>query len=363
MQLLPIKIIIMKKYILRFLLLIISFSAQAQTAIKSKLTDSNNNPVAFANIYIPESKKSTLSNETGDFYIIINPNIDKTLIISHLSYQPVEIKITSDFPKYILLKEGSLQLNEVVIGKEITGYDIAFKVIENLKDNHDIDPAYYEYFTRVVQYDDNWKEIDLIQEYYGKLKHKAGHNTKALVYKSRVVPYTKAGEELTQKNTIDLWGIRIDNLLLYKPDYLKKGRVKNYDISIEGSVTINGHECYILQYSTDKNNYQDKFVTVYLDKKTYGIVKVIEKFSENNISYLERNFVNINDKWVLSSATRKWNPTKDITTTVYSYLTNKKDYADLDFTKTPFWEKLEKFNKNPNDTFWGNYQHIPLPEN
>lgn len=352
----------MKKHILHFLLLIISFPAVAQTSIRSKLTDSNNKPVAFANIYIPESKKSTLSNESGDFYMVINPATDKTLLISHLSYQPVEIKITSNFPENIILEEGSMRLSEIVIGKEITGYDIAVKVVENLKNNHDIDPAYYEYFTRVVQYDNNWKEIDLIQEYYGKLKHNGGHNTKALVYKSRVVPYTKAGEELTEEGSIDLWGIRIDNLLLYKPDYLKKSRLKNYDISIEGTTTINGHECYILQYTTDKD-YLDKFVTMFLDKKTYGIVKVIEKFSKNKISYLERNFVNINNKWVLSSATRKWNNTKDITTTVYSYLTEERDYADIDFTRTPFWEKLEKFNKNPNDTFWDNYQHIPLPEN
>lgn len=352
----------MKNHTLYLLLFFISFNTIAQTAIKSKLTDVNNNPVAFANIYIPESKKTTLSNESGDFYIVINPETDKTIIISHLSYQPVQIKITSSFPKNIVLEEGSLQLNEVVIGKQITGYDIALKVVENLKENHDVDPAYYEYFTRVVQYDDNWKEIDMIQEYYGKLKHTGNHDNKALIYKSRVVPYTKAGEELSKKRSMDLWGIRMNNLLLYKPEYLKKGRLKNYDISIEGTTTINEHDCYILQYATDKK-YFNQFIIIYLDRKTYGIVKVIEKPSKNRVSYMERNFVNINNKWVLSSATRKWNPAKDVITTVYNYLTDKKDYAEIDFTRTPFWESLEKFNKNPNDSFWNNYQHIPLPEN
>ncbi len=350
--------------ILQLLLLAIPFFAQAQTAIEAKITDSNNNPIAFANIYIPESKKSTLSNESGKFYIIINPHTDKTLLISHLSYQPTQIKINSNFPKKIVLKEGSLQLQEVVIGKQLTGYDIALKVVENLKENHDVAPAYYEYFTRIAEYTDDWKEINLIQEYYGKLKHTNSHNTKALVYKSRVVPYNVTGEELLKMDlSIDLWVIRGDNILLYKPDYLKKGKLKKYIITIEGSILLNGHECYILKYYSGEAAYSEKLATVYVDKETYGIIKTISKHDEKDSSYKERNFVNINNKWVLSSATRKWNGTKDITTTLYSYLTNENDYADIDFTRTPFWEKLKKFNKGPNDTFWDNYQHIPLPEN
>ncbi|MFL9838095.1 carboxypeptidase-like regulatory domain-containing protein [Flavobacterium sp. ST-75] len=355
----------MKSHTLYLLLFFISFNTIAQTAIKSKLTDVNNNPVAFANVYIPESKKTTLSNESGDFYMVINPETDKTVIISHLSYQPVQIKITSSFPKNIVLEEGSLQLNEVVIGKQITGYDIALKVVENLKENHDADPAYYEYFTRVVQYDDNWKEIDMIQEYYGKLKHTGNHDNKALIYKSRVVPYTKAGEEILQTDSsIDLWGIRSNNLLLYKPDYLKRAKLKNYNISTEGSITINGHECYILKYASDKISYSEyKKAILYIDKETFGIVKQISgSHSTQAVTYTERNFVKINGKWVMSAATNKHHLHK-IITTLYTYLTDKKDYEDINFIRTPFHKKLKRFNKNPNDTFWDNYQHIPLPEN
>lgn len=347
------------------ILFFISFTAFCQKALQGTIKDEANNPVAFANIYLPESKKSTVSNEDGKFYIIINPDTDKNLIISHLSYEGVQLAITDNFPETIVLKEGVLELDEVVIGKQVTGEEIALKIIENLKDNHDIEPAYYEYFTRVASYTKDWEHINLVEEFYGKLVHNANHNTKAKVIKSRVVSYNSAGDKMLEKDrSMSLWGIRMDNLLLYKPDFFKKRKLEDYTISVEGSVMINGIDCYVLKYTCDDSGIDiyNRKATAYVDKKSYALVKLISgNHTTETGPYLERNFVNIAEKWVLSSATEKWHNNK-ITTTLYTYLTDSADYKEEQFPATPFWEKLKKHNKNPNDTFWDNYQHIPLPE-
>ena len=163
---------------------------------------------------------------------------------------------------------------------------------------------------------------------------------------------------------MSFWGIRTDNLLLYLPNFLKKGKLKRYDITLEGSVIINGIDCYALKYTDNGGKYlDDKKATAYVDKETYAIVKLITRnYQTQSGNYLERNFVNIKNKWVLSIATEKCH-TKKLTTTLYNYLTDEKDYANEDFGKTTFNEKIEKYDKNPNDAFWDNYQHIPLPGN
>lgn len=354
----------MTKHILLLLLLITNSKSFSQSAIKSTIKDQNNNPIPFASIYLPDSKKSTMSNEDGEFYLVINPEIDKTVIISHLSYESVQLKLEKDLPKVIVLKEGAFQMEELVIGNQLSSHDIALKVIENLEENHDADPAYYEYFTRIANYTQDWKTVNLIQEYYGKLEHTDGHNTKAIIKKSRAIPYNEAGEELYKtETTMGLWGIRSDNLLLYKPAFLKKSKLKKYTIELEGSININGIDCYILKYTNEDGEYSDDIKAMaYVDKETFAFVKLITRNHQTQTgSYLERNFINTGSKWVLSTATEKHR--NNSTTTLYNYLANKKDYANEDFTRTPFNERIKRYNKDLNDTFWENYQHIPLPEN
>lgn len=353
------------KAISYIVVILISLNCFSQVPITGKIIDKDNNPVAFASLYLPGSKKGTVSNEDGDFYIIINPEVDKELLVSHLSYIDAKVTIKTGSPLTIQLNQKENMLEEVVVGNQLTGYDIALKVAENLKKNHGVEPAHYEYFSRIVYYSNDWKKVNLVQEFYGKLKHNSNHNTRANVKKSRGVYYNPAGkEQLHTESTIDLWAIRADNLLLYKPEFLKKGKLKRYNISLEGSTTINGIDCYILKYTNEKEKYvSDTKAIAYIDKETYGLVKLITgNYGTEAGTYHERNFTRINNQWILSSATDKHHRNK-ITTTLYTYLNNSKDYVNEDFPPTPFNDRLESFNKNLNDSFWDNYNHIPLPEN
>jgi hypothetical protein len=51
--------------------------------------------------------------------------------------------------------------------------------------------------------------------------------------------------------------------------------------------------------------------------------------------------------------------------TLYTYQKDKAKYASekLSGTDNGLSHRLSQYNKNPNDNFWDNYQHIPLPEN
>lgn len=353
----------MQKYLFTFLVFV-SFTAFAQNTIEATIKDEANKPIAFANIYLPDSKKSTVSNEDGRFYLIINSDIDKSVIISHLSYQDAQFTINDNFPETIILKEGALQLDEVVIGKQITGEEIALKVIENLKNNHGNAPTYYEYFRRVIDYNKNNNEVDLVQEYYGKLVHTLANKTKVNIKKSRAVTYTLNGEkELERLMMHDFFKIESDNFLLYKRQFLKKGQLKNYTINIEGSTIFNTTECYILKYTkNDGGNYDpDAKILAYIDKTSYGIVKLITgSYSTDTNYYQEKNFINIDNKWVLSSASDKFK--NKLYLTLYNHINDEKDFINEDYKALVIGlgERLKKHNKNPNDSFWDNYQHIPL---
>jgi hypothetical protein len=358
----------MYKHILPFLLLIATYSAVAQSEIRSTLKDEKNNPIPFATIYLPQSKNTSISSENGDFYIIASPE-DKAIIVSHLSYQGAKIKITAHFPETIILKNAATELKEVVVSNELSAMDIAFKVVQNLDKNHENTPTYYEYFRRIADYTPDRKTVNLIQEFQGIVVHTKSNNTKSNIKKSRAIPFTKAGEkQLTKLLMHDYMLMRHDNIFLYKPEFLKKGPLKKYEVVYEGTTMINGIDCYILRYTNTGEAHESKKATLYIDPASYGIVKAITcDYAISHGKYtIERNFINVDGKWVLSSVIERNRVSQPkVAITLYTYQKDKAKYASekLSGTDNGLSHRLSQYNKNPNDNFWDNYQHIPLPEN
>jgi hypothetical protein len=91
-----------------------SVSAQ----LKGTITDIDNNPIPYVNIYIENSYEGTTSNENGDYVLALSKAGNYKIVFQFLGYKTqtssIDIKV---FP-YVLditLFEENISLNEVVI--------------------------------------------------------------------------------------------------------------------------------------------------------------------------------------------------------------------------------------------------------
>ena len=110
---------ILKKINLLLTILLVSFSAFAQQKITLSgiITDGKNNETLIGvNVYFPELKTGTTTNEYG-FYSISIPKGNQKIIISYIGYQNIEknVSITQSTKMNWELKENGEMLNEVVI--------------------------------------------------------------------------------------------------------------------------------------------------------------------------------------------------------------------------------------------------------
>jgi hypothetical protein len=65
----------------------------AQTKVSGIVTDENNEPIPYANVYFKNSSEGLITNEDGRFYL----ESEKTypvLVVSFIGYKTQEIKLT-----------------------------------------------------------------------------------------------------------------------------------------------------------------------------------------------------------------------------------------------------------------------------
>ncbi len=105
-------------YRLLFVLSIFNLSTQAQTTIAGLVTDTKQNPLPGANIYIKDSYDGTSSNEKGEFSFTTTANGSQLLVLSVLGFEARELAVDCqgrNIKVEIRLKEAFNSLNAVNI--------------------------------------------------------------------------------------------------------------------------------------------------------------------------------------------------------------------------------------------------------
>lgn len=106
------------KILYKALLFLAISSTYAQNSLTGTVNDKTlNEPVAFANIYLPELEKGTTSNENGHFIIENVPSGNFKLIISFIGYETLSlnINIPTNEPLYINLMSSAIEMEEIII--------------------------------------------------------------------------------------------------------------------------------------------------------------------------------------------------------------------------------------------------------
>lgn len=116
------------------LFLLVSPTSFAQS-ISGYITDENNEPVPFANVFVRELNTGTSADEKGYYFMTIDVGVYQ-FIYSSVGYQAkTEQVIISDKPLKlnIRLRSEGTQLNEIVV--KATKRDPAFEIIKHVIDN------------------------------------------------------------------------------------------------------------------------------------------------------------------------------------------------------------------------------------
>lgn len=106
------------KTILNWLLLISITSTYSQNKLEGIVTDSNSNePIVFANIYLPQLEKGTISHEDGVFSIHDLPSGNYKMIVSIIGYKTFSttISIPAIQDLNIALSASAIEMEAVII--------------------------------------------------------------------------------------------------------------------------------------------------------------------------------------------------------------------------------------------------------
>lgn len=109
----------MKNNIFVLLMVIIgTITSYSQTIISGKITNQNNKPVEFANIYIKSTYEGTSSDENGSFSFKSTATGEHILVVSCIGYEEYQQKIElnkNNIEINITIKDELVNVNEVVI--------------------------------------------------------------------------------------------------------------------------------------------------------------------------------------------------------------------------------------------------------
>ena len=122
---------------MRYLLILLLCSLSVSAQLKGNIVDSDNQPIAFVNIYIENSYTGTTSNEQGNYELALSKPGSYNIVYQFLGFKTqtktIEIK-AFPYTLDITLLEENISLNEVVISSnENPANRIVRAAIENRK--------------------------------------------------------------------------------------------------------------------------------------------------------------------------------------------------------------------------------------
>lgn len=356
----------MKNLICLLLLLFLSsFNFAQKKVFSGKIIDIlSNKGISNVHIYSTNLGEGTITNADGNFYLIVSKNDE--LNISCIGYKNQTIKLSANESKTLTIKLETLieSLDEIVINtKKLSVEEILDKTFKNFKKNHFVEPVYYNFYSRIVNYLDKDSTLISLEEYSGKIKQGKLHFTKYNIDKARVKFFGKdAKQQLNDNRLISMAKMHIDNIYKYREDYLKKKGKRIYEYELVENSTILDRDCYVVSFETEKDNYDQKG-EIYIDMQDFAIVRKIRRNQNNEISK-DITFKKENDKYYLKK-TEDYHgnygaiiPSTEYRITLYNYL-NIED-SNLNFITLNVGYSA-KISSNYNDKFWENTNFIPLP--
>lgn len=253
--------------------------------IKGTVKDVAHKKIPYANIYLQENSLGTISNNNGEFKIVIpQEKSNDSLVISFIGYYSQKFKISNiNKPLQVFLEENTSTLNEVVI-TVYTAESIIKKAIERIPNNFYKKPYKSRGFYRVTSQKDN-NYIHLSEAVFDIYQSKVDDKKQFRLERMRAIKDEKASKGIDlglKPNGIYAFDIanNIDEIVL-----LNKKGLKRHTFKIEGSQFVNGREVYKIifdQKDIKKSGYKGYML---IDKENFAFVYFNFGLSPKGISY------------------------------------------------------------------------------
>ena len=117
------------KNIISILFLLLCVSSQAQN-LKGKIVDAQGKPIAYAGVYVSETKAGCMSSETGEFLLPLKPG-QYTLVVQHLSYQTVTQTVVVPQAAFLEIKMENKDIVLKGVSVSAKDEDKAYRIIRN----------------------------------------------------------------------------------------------------------------------------------------------------------------------------------------------------------------------------------------
>ncbi|EAQ43083.1 carboxypeptidase-like regulatory domain-containing protein [Polaribacter sp. MED152] len=355
----------MKKTIYLLILLLSHQTISCQKKLISGKIIDNITQKGIYNVHVYSAKlgEGTITNADGNFYLIVTNN--DNLHFSCVGFEKQSIQLSDNDTGNLVIKMNQKieSLDEIVVStKTLTANEILNKVFDNFEKNHYVEPVYYNFYNRVINYKKD-STLQSIEEYAGTIKQNRAHFTKYNIEKGRIKYVTKDSvQQLKKHRVVAMDKMYTDNIYKYREDYLKKKGLKKYTYKVIGRTNFLDRNCYEISFYTDKSTYYKKGI-LYIDMQDFAIIRKILLDNDNEILN-DITFKKENDKWYLKKAedfhTGYYTPNlTEKRITLYNFKTIENN--NLNFIKLTSGDFSTQFTSDFNDKYWENKNFIPLP--
>lgn len=267
----------------------------------------SNEPIEYVHIYLPGTSIGTVTNNQGEFLLIIPQSLTgSTVSFSYLGYKskiarPVDIP---SFSNLILLSPSSIELDEVTI--TAAGFDSASFILETaikfIKFNYPSKPHLMEGFFRELSLKDTTytrliEAAVRIQEVgYNKNTYDDG-SLEMTRNRVKVIELRKSDDfretDLLSKALNLLFGDRNELYMILNKNFvrvlgkksnhsLSEENIKRFDLEYMGRTEWEGETVYVLSLKDFNNkSFQWTEFAFYIKKSDNAIVKIDYKSSAN----------------------------------------------------------------------------------
>jgi len=300
-----------------FAFLIVQSTAQQSITINGKITDKDDNPIAYANIVLTQSSIGVVSNLDGNFRITIKEaHINDSIKISSMGYTPI-IKSIHSFHanknNVFVLKQKTYKLDEITVKPE-TGLEVVLKAISKIRENYNTNAYYLDAFYRESLMEDSiytqlseaacrfhmdslqkFNFAEGLQRYISDgwySSNETGYNLEVRddnsfsVFKNDQLQIINARSTENNSNSLvkfTLIGGPMSRMGCDKTRYplyfLDKKRIKNYNYSILDIIQDGNNRVYKIHFWPRKKRKVYFEGIIYIDKKNYAFVGFDYKLS------------------------------------------------------------------------------------
>lgn len=360
------------KFVIFFILIKTTVFSQIYVEVDGLVTDSKNNPIPYAHLYLNGSKIGTVTNQEGRFHLNIPSKLcNKELIVSHMGHNPLsyQLECQNKSTIEIRLTESTIQLDEVSV-TALSETQIVTRAISNLERNFKVDSVNYTIFSRLTE--KIGSNPVLLEESVYALYHGFSTKPEFNILKVRGKGFNKLGEKRYQEaRLIGIHSTESHLMLRYTPDFLKKRKIKKYNYKLTKEITYGENTFYVI--SINSENYL-KGGEIWVHKENFGIAYLKQIYRDeywNNMSKLntvyESHYKQEGDKWYFTHGIKNntWHLKKEKVMiessrlTVTANRTNKRQFKKSD-EMGRMSKMLKEFEGSLYEEFWDDYNYIPL---